>query len=72
MPKLFDPEDIKKVLAGQASHHCAIKLLKEGRYGERMTRTDFRAHKACIRDVFEGWSRAKIAELTIPTLPTPK
>jgi len=72
MPKLFDPEDIKRVLTGKASEYCAIKLLKEGKTGVRGTRAAFKAHKDCIREVYEGWVRAKVAEITLPTLPTPK
>jgi len=72
MAKLFVAEDIKKVLTGSASEYCRIKMLQEGKYGKRMTKADFDAHKACIRDVYEKWVRDKIAGLVLPTLPTPK
>lgn len=71
MPVLFDPTDIKRVLTAKASEYCSIKLLKEGKFGERMTRAGFKAHKDCIRDVWKDWVNKRIAELTIPTLPTP-
>jgi len=70
--KLFVAEDIKRVLTGQASHYCRIKLLKEGKFGERGTQAAFKAHKDCIREVYRDWTRGKIAELTLPTLPTPE
>jgi len=72
MPKLFDAEDIKRVLTGKASEYCAIKMLKEGKTGVRGTRAAFKAHKDCIREVYRDWTRGKIAELTLPTLPTPE
>jgi len=70
--KLFVAEDIKRVLTGQASHYCRIKLLKEGVTGVRGTQAAFKAHKDCIREVYKEFVKGKVAELTIPTLPTPK
>ena len=62
MPRLFTWDEVHK-LVGEASKACAIKVLKEKRYGKRMTRAAFKAHKDCIRDFFEAKVLEKIAAL---------
>ena len=63
MVRLFTWDEVHK-LVGEASKACAIKLLKAGKYGKRMTRANFKEHKVCIRDFFEAKVREKIAGLT--------
>lgn len=63
MPKLFTPEEIKRQLAGKFSKECAIELLKQGKYGERMTRASFKAHKECIKKKFEEEVKKRIERL---------
>lgn len=52
MPKIFTPDEVHR-LAGQFSKECAAELLRQRRFGQRMTRVDFKAHKECIRKKFE-------------------
>ncbi|MBA7699256.1 hypothetical protein ES703_107947 [subsurface metagenome] len=59
---LFTPAEVHKIV-GEASHACRIKLLKEGRYGAKMTTCDFKAHKDCVRDFFEVKVKEKITAL---------
>lgn len=63
MVKVYTKEELPK-LVGEISRKCALELLKEGKYGKKTTKADFRAHKECIRRKFEQMTKERIARLT--------
>lgn len=59
MPKVFTVDEVRRYV-GQFSKECAVELLRQRKFGARMTRVDFKEHKNCIRRKFEQLVLQKI------------